>query len=87
MLVKAYWMTWGVVAVAALVFFAAGSFTTLTGVVFGFIAFGLTFMGMMGVLPVMVGHPTPVVEEKIPAQALQPMRETPARAFGMLKSA
>ena len=87
MLVKAYWMTWGASTVAALAFFAAGSFTMVTGVVFGFIAFGLTFMGMMGVLPVIVAQPAPLVEEKVKAQALQPMRETPAKAFGIWKSA
>ena len=87
MLVKVYWITWGVVGLAALLLFVAGSFTTLTAVVFGFIAFGMTFMGMMGVLPVAVSHPAPPKEEKAPAQALQPIRETPAKAFGILKSA
>jgi hypothetical protein len=86
MLVKVYWMTWGVLGLAALFFFAAGSFTMLTATVFGFIAFGLTFMGMMGVLPVIVAHPAPV-EEKVQVEALQPMRETPAKAFGIWKSA
>ena len=87
MLVKGYWMTWGVVGLAALLLFAAGSFTMLAGVVFGFIAFGLTFMGMMGVLPVVVSHPVLAKEEKARAQALQPMSETPANAFGVWKSA
>jgi len=87
MLVKVYWMTWGVVGLAALLLFAAGSFTTMTGVVFGFIAFGMVFMGMMGVLPVMVSHPAPPKEEKAPALALQPMRDTPAKVFGIWKSA
>ena len=87
MLVKVYWMTWGVVGLAALLLFAAGSFTMLAGVVFGFIAFGMTFMGMMGVLPVMVSHPAPPKQEKAPTQALQPIRETPANAFGIWKSA
>jgi len=87
MLVKVYWMTWGVVGLAALLLFAADSFTMLTGVVFGFIAFGMTFMGMMGVLPVMVSHPAPPKEVKAPTEALQPIRETPAHAFGIWKSA
>jgi hypothetical protein len=87
MLVKLYWMTWGVVGLAALLLFAAGSFTMVTGVVFGFIAFGMVFMGMMGVLPVMVSHPAPLKEEKAPAVAIQPMRDTPAKAFGIWKSA
>ena len=87
MLVKVYWMIWGVFGLTGLLLFAAGRFTMLTGTVFGFIAFGLTFMGMMGVLPAMVSHPAPPKEEKAPTAALQPMRETPAKAFGILKSA
>ena len=87
MLVKVYWMTWGVVGLAALLLFAAGSFTMFTGVVFGFIGFGMTFMGMMGVLPVMVAHPAPPKVEKAPTQALQPIRQTPAHGFGIWKSA
>ena len=87
MLVKAYWMIWGVFGLAALLLFAAGSFTMLTGVVFGFVAFGLTFMGMIGVLPFMVSHPAPPKEEQVPAPALQPARETPAKVFGIWKSA
>ena len=87
MLVKVYWMTWGVVGLAALLLFAAGSFTMMTGVVFGFIAFGMTFMGMIAVLPVMASHPAPPKLEKAPAEALQPIRETPAKMFGIWKSA
>lgn len=87
MLVKLYWMAWGVFGLTALLLFAAGSFTMRTGVVFGFVAFGLTFMGMIAVLPFMVSHPTPVVEEKVQSEALQPMRETPSKAFGVWKSA
>jgi hypothetical protein len=87
MLVKGYWMIWGVFGLAALLLFAAGSFTMLTGVVFGFVAFGLTFMGMMGVLPAMVSHPAPPKEKKAPAPQLQPIRQTPVKNFGVWKSA
>ena len=87
MLVKVYWMTWGVIGLAALLLFAAGSFTMMTGVVFGFIAFGMTFMGMMGVLPVIVSHPAPAQEKVAVPEQLQLMRETPAKVFGVWKSA
>ena len=87
MLVKVYWMIWGVFGLAALLIFAAGSFTMVTGTVFGLIAFGMTFMGMMGVLPAMVSHPAPPKEKKAPAPAVQPIRQTPAKAFGIWKSA
>ena len=87
MLVKVYWMTWGVIGLAALLLFAAGSFTMLTSVVFGFIAFGMIFMGMIAVLPVMASHPAPPKEKKARAQELQPIREKPAHGFGIWKSA
>ena len=87
MLVKLYWMVWGLFSVAAVIAFAAGSFTMLVATVFGFVAFGLTFMGMMGVLPAMVSHPSPVVKEKVETPNSQPARETPAKAFGVWKSA
>src|SRR5437868_13470880 len=87
MLVKVYWMTWGVIGLAALLLLAAGSFTMLISVVFGFIAFGMIFMGMIAVLPVMASHPAPPKLEKAPAEALQPIRETPAKMFGIWKSA
>ena len=59
MLVKSYWSSWIVFAVMAGIFLSVGSFTMLVAVVFGFIAFGLVFAGMMCVLPgevVQAGH-------------------------------
>jgi hypothetical protein len=56
MLTKIYVYTWFVVAAAFLVILAAGSVTMTTVVIFGFIAFGMVFMGMMGVLPIVVTH-------------------------------
>jgi hypothetical protein len=35
-----------------------GNFTAMMLVVFGFIAFGMVFMGMMNVLPTVVAHPS-----------------------------
>jgi len=52
-----------------MVFFLAAGMMWLTGtltmvaiVVFGFVSFGLVFMGMMCVLPSAVSHPAPVEE-------------------------
>jgi hypothetical protein len=87
MLVKLYWMIWGVFGLAVLAFYAAGSLTMLTGSLFGFVAFGLVFMGMIGVLPFMVSHPASPAPEKTPAPKLAQNRETPAKAFGIWKSA
>ena len=88
MSVKAYWSILGLFAIAALLLFITGNMTTLTIVVLGFVGFGLTFMGMMNVLPLLVSHVNEVAKPaEIESVALQPMRETPAKAFGMLKSA
>ena len=65
MLVKIYWSIWALFLVASFVLFAAGAMTSFVIVTLGFIAFGLTFMGMMGVLPAMVSHPTPQKEAKV----------------------
>jgi len=87
MLIKIYWSLWIVLGLIAAALFAIGSFTMLTVVVFGFIAFGMTFMGMIGVLPVMVSHPAipkaPAAEKvSVPGSA-----QATARAFNVLKSA
>lgn len=62
MLTKIYALIWLAVAFAAGVFFLTGNFTMVTAVVFGFILFGLVFMGMMSVLPATVAHPAPARE-------------------------
>jgi hypothetical protein len=87
MSVKAYWSIWGLFAIATLLLFATGNLTMLMIVVMGSVGFGLTFMGMMNVLPLLVSHATVAKPAEIQSVALQPMRETPAKAFGMLKSA
>jgi len=56
MLVKIYWMIWLALAVAAAIAFVSDTMSAFALVVFGFVAFGLTFMGMIGVLPSMVSH-------------------------------
>lgn len=52
-----YSMLWVLFAVAAAFLFMANVFTMVTLVVFGFISFGLVFVGMMCVLPGTVSHP------------------------------
>ncbi len=56
-------MIWTVIATAATVVFLTGNFTQLTSVVFGFIGFGMIFMGIMGVLPATFSHHTPVKQQ------------------------
>ena len=54
---KFYSFLWVVYFVAAGVLWLAGVFTLSTAVIFGFVAFGFVFMGMMCVLPGAVSHP------------------------------
>lgn len=68
---KMYGFLWLVFGVLAGILFVGGVFTLMTAVVFGFVAFGLTFMGMMCVLPGTVSHP-PVKKESRPAADKSP---------------
>lgn len=63
MLTKIYAGCWALFLLAGLVLFLTGNFTMLVAVWFGFIAFGIVFMGMMGVLPASISHPAPVKVE------------------------
>lgn len=47
---------WGLTAALAGVLYLTGHFSKLTLVAFGFVCFGLIFMGFMSVLPTTVGH-------------------------------
>ena len=64
MLTKIYAGLWTIFLLAAAIVFVTGNLTMFVGVVFGFVAFGMVFMGMMGVLPATVVHPAPI-EAKI----------------------
>ncbi len=54
MLTKIYFFLWAALIVTGMGTFATGNMTSFTAVVFGFIAFGMVFMGMMSVLPTAV---------------------------------
>jgi hypothetical protein len=71
----------------ATVMFLTGSMTIHVLTVFGFIAFGLVFMGMMGVLPVEVSHPSGKkgAEPKM-ASTRANARQTAARVGGAVAS-
>ena len=73
MIVKIYTVLWAMIAAAAAIMLLTGNFTELTLVVFGFIAFGMIFMGMIGVLPTTISHPAPLKmkaeKTKVPAKA------------------
>ena len=57
MLTKIYAAVWIIVAITAAILVLTGNFSALAVVAFGFITFGLIFMGMMAVLPYEVSHP------------------------------
>ena len=61
MLTKIYAGLWLVYFLTAGVFYLTGSMTMLALVGFGFVAFGMVFMGMMGVLPSTVVHHGPAL--------------------------
>jgi hypothetical protein len=53
---KMYFAAWALYLLVGGLFFATGNMTPVAWVAFGFVAFGMTFMGMMSVLPSTVGH-------------------------------
>lgn len=58
MLIKIYETLWGLIGVAAFVLYLTGNLSEMAMVVFGFICFGMIFMGMISVLPFFVTHQT-----------------------------
>lgn len=54
MLTKVYFAFWALIVLAAIGFFVTGNLTPMVEVVFGFIAFGMVFMGIISVLPTSV---------------------------------
>lgn len=56
MLVKIYSTIWGLTAAVAGFLYLSGYFGKMTLVAFGFVCFGLVFLGMLSVLPSTVGH-------------------------------
>lgn len=68
MFAKIYFYAWLAIGAIAGVIYVTGNMTNLAVVVFGIVAFGMTFMGMMNVLPSVLTHevaePLQVREEK-----------------------
>jgi hypothetical protein len=83
-LTKVYFTIWGLVGATAAVFFLTGNMTMLTLVVFGFVAFGLVFMGMMGVLPILVTQPEP---ESVELSSKAPRKSVTTRSSAETESA
>lgn len=56
MMIKIYAAIWILGLVAAGLFYLTGNLGPIATIFFGFLTFGMVFMGMMGVLPSTVGH-------------------------------
>jgi len=91
MIIRIYWFICALLVLAALAVLAVGSFSMMAGVIFGFIGFGVLFMGIIAVMPIWISHP---VKLEIPAaaknaetvQAGEPVRtETLSAASGGLR--
>ena len=64
MYAKIFWTLSAATLAASALFAVTGTYTPMVGVVLGFWAFGLIFMGMISVLPSTIGHHTPAVPDK-----------------------
>jgi hypothetical protein len=84
-LTKVYFAIWTVFGIAAAIMFLTGNMTMLVLTVFGFVAFGLVFMGMMGVLPAEVSHPSARKQDKV-KKASPNARQTAAKVGGAVAS-
>lgn len=72
---KTYSLVWVAYAVVAAILWMGGVLSMFIGVVFGFVAFGLVFMGMMCVLPGTY-HPT----HKVPSSPKEATAERTSTA-------
>ena len=54
MCIKVYGLIWAFGIIAVAITYLTGNFTPTMNVVFGFLSFGLIFMGILSVLPMMV---------------------------------
>lgn len=71
MTARTYALVWTAFAVVAAILLMGGVMSLFIGVVFGFVAFGLVFTGMMCVLPGMYHstHTVPEVAKQVPAKS------------------
>lgn len=77
---KVYGFLWIFVFFFSGILYLAGALTLLTGVAFGFVAFGMVFMGMMCVLPGTVSHPVAKKEKPAATPARVPRQKVEKRS-------
>lgn len=78
MLVRLYEFLWILFAASAILLFAAGYMTPIAVVLYGFIAFGMVFMGMISLLPATSGHNAQAPAEN-PEPVIAQTKAAPAR--------
>ena len=83
MLVRPFWTICAATVLAAMLLLVAGYFTPMVAILFGFITFGLTFMGMMGVHPSMISRPTEPTSKMPAAIPEAEARETAVHGFSV----
>jgi hypothetical protein len=74
-MLKIYWTLWATIATLALLLFVTGNFTLQVLIAFGFVSFGMIFMGMIAVLPITVGHHAPPKSPKAKAKVKAEAKE------------
>jgi hypothetical protein len=74
-MLKIYGMLWAIIAVIAVLLLVTGNFTQMTLMAFGFVVFGMIFMGMISVLPSTVVHHTPAPAKEPKAKPVKVKEE------------
>jgi hypothetical protein len=77
MLVRIYWFTWLAIGITAGLLYVTGNLGAMMLVVYGFVAFGMVFMGMMGVLPATISHSPRPLEQIEPTGSVETAPLTP----------
>lgn len=73
MVIKIYKALWFIVSLMAAGIYFSGLMSEMMLVVFGFLLFGMIFMGMIGILPLTISHPVEVKSsEKVEDSAQAP---------------
>lgn len=81
MYAKIFWILCAATLAASALFAVTGTFTPMVGVVLGFWAFGLIFMGMISVLPSTIGHHTPAAPAKAGPNRLEAVMGSTSQAI------
>jgi hypothetical protein len=71
-MLKIYGMLWAMIGVIALLLLITENFTQMSLIAFGFVVFGMIFMGMISVLPSTAVHHVPApVEPKLKPEKIK----------------